>query len=100
MAQKKLAQDGLWTRANTLFKPNLKQADIALIGIPVHRLSLTANSCHLAPKAIRAALARYSTYSGSADMDLRDLKIQILAISLVRIHSQEKRLLEKKLLAF
>jgi len=52
MAQKKLAQDGLWTRANTLFKPNLKQADIALIGIPVHRLSLTANSCHLAPKAI------------------------------------------------
>ncbi len=75
MAQKKLAQDGLWTRANTLFKPNLKQADIALIGIPVHRLSLTANSCHLAPKAIRAALARYSTYSGSADMDLRDLKI-------------------------
>jgi formiminoglutamase len=75
MAQKKLAKDGLWTRANTLFKPNLKQADIALIGIPVHSLSLTANSCHLAPKAIRAALARYSTYSASVDADLRDLKI-------------------------
>ena len=31
----KLAKDGLWQRANTLFKPNLKQADIALLGFPI-----------------------------------------------------------------
>ena len=71
----KLAKDGLWQRANTLFKPNLKQADIALLGFPVHKSSITPNSCHLAPKAIRSALARYSTYSASSDVDLRDLKI-------------------------
>ena len=71
----KLAKDGLWQRANTLFKPNLKQADIALLGFPVHKSSITPNSCHLAPKAIRSALARYSTYSASTDVDLRELKI-------------------------
>ena len=75
MAAIKLAKDGLWQRANTLFKPNLKQADIALLGFPVHKSSITPNSCHLAPKAIRSALARYSTYSASSDVDLRDLKI-------------------------
>ena len=71
----KLAKDGLWQRANTLFKPNLKQADIALLGFPVHKSSITPNSCHLAPKAIRSALARYSTYSAANDVDLRELKI-------------------------
>ena len=75
MASIKLAKDGLWQRANTLFKPNLKQADIALLGFPVHKSSITPNSCHLAPKAIRSALARYSTYSASSDVDLRELKI-------------------------
>jgi len=69
------AKDVLWPRANTLFKPNLKQADIALLGFPVHKSSVTPNSCHLAPKAIRSALARYSTYSASSDVDLRELKI-------------------------
>ena len=75
MAAIKLAKDGLWQRANTLFKPNLKQADIALLGFPVHKSSITPNSCPLAPKAIRSALARYSTYSASNDVDLRELKI-------------------------
>ena len=75
MAAIRLAKDGLWQRANTLFKPNLKQADIALLGFPVHKSSITPNSCHLAPKAIRSALARYSTYSASNDVDLRELKI-------------------------
>ena len=75
MAAIKLANDGLWQRANTLFKPNLKHADIALLGFPVHKSSITPNSCHLAPKAIRGALARYSTYSASNDVDLRELKI-------------------------
>jgi len=69
------AKDVLWPRANRLFKPNLKQADIALLGFPVHKSSITPNSCHLAPKAIRSALARYSTYSASSDVDLRELKI-------------------------
>jgi formiminoglutamase len=92
----KLAKDGLWQRANTLFKPNLKQADIALLGFPVHKSSLTPNSCHLAPKAIRSALARYSTYSASNDIDLRELKITDLGDVLGVDSNNGKKVIAKK----
>ena len=92
----KLAKDGLWQRANTLFKPNLKQADIALLGFPVHKSSITPNSCHLAPKAIRSALARYSTYSASTDVDLRDLKITDLGDVTGADSSNGKKVIAKK----
>jgi formiminoglutamase len=92
----KLAKDGLWQRANTLFKPNLKQADIALLGFPVHKSSLTPNSCHLAPKAIRSALARYSTYSASTDVDLRELKITDLGDVTGADSTNGKKVIAKK----
>jgi formiminoglutamase len=96
MAAIKLAKDGLWQRANTLFKPNLKQADIALLGFPVHKSSITPNSCHLAPKAIRSALARYSTYSASNDADLRKLKITDLGDVTGADSSNGKKVIAKK----
>ena len=96
MATIKLAKDGLWQRANTLFKPNLKQADIALLGFPVHKSSLTPNSCHLAPKAIRSALARYSTYSASTDVDLRELKITDLGDVTGADSNDGKKVIAKK----
>ena len=96
MASIKLAKDGLWQRANTLFKPNLKQADIALLGFPVHKSSITPNSCHLAPKAIRSALARYSTYSASGDVDLRELKITDLGDVTGADSSNGKKVIAKK----
>ena len=96
MAAIKLAKDGLWQRANTLFKPNLKQADIALLGFPVHKSSITPNSCHLAPKAIRGALARYSTYSASNDVDLRELKITDLGDVTGADSSNGKKVIAKK----
>jgi len=96
MASIKLAKDGLWQRANTLFKPNLKQADIALLGFPVHKSSITPNSCHLAPKAIRSALARYSTYSASNDVDLRELKITDLGDVTGADSSNGKNVIAKK----
>jgi formiminoglutamase len=92
----KLAKDGLWQRANTLFKPNLKQADIALLGFPVHKSSITPNSCHLAPKAIRNALARYSTYSASGDVDLRELKITDLGDVTGADSNNGKKVIAKK----
>jgi len=92
----KLAKDGLWQRANTLFKPNLKQADIALLGFPVHKSSITPNSCHLAPKAIRNALARYSTYSASNDVDLRELKITDLGDVTGADSNNGKKVIAKK----
>jgi formiminoglutamase len=96
MASIKLAKDGLWQRANTLFKPNLKQADIALLGFPVHKSSITPNSCHLAPKAIRSALARYSTFSASGDVDLRELKITDLGDVAGADSSNGKKVIAKK----
>ena len=96
MAAIKLAKDGLWQRANTLFKPNLKQADIALLGFPVHKSSITPNSCHLAPKAIRSALARYSTYSASGDVDLRELKITDLGDVTGADSNNGKKVIAKK----
>ena len=96
MAAIKLAKDGLWQRANTLFKPNLKQADIALLGFPVHKSSITPNSCHLAPKAIRSALARYSTFSASGDVDLRELKITDLGDVTGADSNNGKKVIAKK----
>jgi len=96
MAAIKLAKDGLWQRANTLFKPNLAKADIALLGFPVHKSSITPNSCHLAPKAIRSALARYSTFSASGDVDLRELKITDLGDVTGADSSNGKKVIAKK----
>jgi formiminoglutamase len=57
-------------RANALFSDVNTKADIALIGVPAHESSISATSAHLTPAAIRGALARYSTFSTSADIDL------------------------------
>ena len=73
MSKIKLPTDRLWPRANSLFKPNSNQADIALVGVPAHKSSISPTSAHLTPKAIRQELARYSTFAGSKNIDLRGL---------------------------
>jgi len=65
-----LPHDPQWVRANTLLSPNTNNADFALIGVPAHESSISLNNAHLTPAAIREALARYSTFSTSADIDL------------------------------
>jgi len=65
-----LPNDSKWVRANTLLTQNTKSADLALIGIPAHESSISLNNAHLTPAAIREALARYSTFSTSAAIDL------------------------------
>lgn len=66
-----LSKDPKWDRATTLFGEPNPAADFALIGIPAHDTSLSATSAHLTPDAIREALARYSTFSTSGNIDLR-----------------------------
>lgn len=66
-----LSKDPKWDRANTLFAGPNPAADFALIGIPAHDTSLSATSAHLTPDAIREALAQYSTFSTSGNIDLR-----------------------------
>ena len=67
-----LHHDHKWARANTLFPRSGTGKDIALLGVPAYETALTPTSAHLTPDAIRTALARYSTYSISHDVDLRD----------------------------
>ena len=70
MSPLELPHDPQWMRANTLFSVSNGEADIALIGVPAHESSISATSAHLTPTAVRAALARYSTFSTSANVDL------------------------------
>jgi formiminoglutamase len=51
----------------------LNASDVALIGIPAHKSSLSPTSANLTPAAIREALARYSTFAGSTKTDLTKL---------------------------
>ena len=68
-----LAHDSKWQRANTLFEGARTSADIALVGVPAFKTCLSKSSANLTPAAIRAALSRYSTYSGTDEIELNGL---------------------------
>lgn len=70
--------DPKWTRANTLFPTSGVGSEVAILGVPACESALSPTSAHLAPDAIRTALARYSTYSSSHNVDLRDLDLRDL----------------------
>ena len=97
MSKINLPTDRLWPRANSLFKPNLKKADIALVGVPAHKSSISPTSAHLTPKAIREALAKYSTYAGSKNIDLRGLNFTDLGDVLNPDGAEGKKRVNKKL---
>ena len=97
MSKIKLPSDRLWPRANSLFKPNLKKADIALVGVPAHKSSISPTSAHLTPKAIREALAKYSTFSASKEIDLRGLSFTDLGDVINPDGIDGKRRVAKKL---
>lgn len=70
MMSANLPHDPKWKRANTLFASTDQSADIALVGVPAHKGSISPTSADQTPDAIRSALARYSTYSTSQGVDL------------------------------
>ena len=70
MSAATLPHDPKWKRANTLFSLSNSKADIALIGVPAHESSISETSAHLTPAAVRTALARFSTFSTSAKIDI------------------------------
>jgi len=67
-----LSHDPKWTRAYSLFSTSTKSGDVALLGVPAHNVSLSPTSANETPSAIRRALDRYSTYSSSHNVDLRE----------------------------
>ena len=86
MESSKLSHDDKWTRASSLFSEVKAGSDIALLGVPAHQTSLSPTNADKTPAAIRAALARYSTYSASHGVDLRDLSLTDLGDVLAPDH--------------
>jgi formiminoglutamase len=103
MMSAQLPNDPKWKRASTLLDSNNTSADLALIGVPAHLSSISPTSADQTPDAIRAALARYSTYSTSDNLDLSDNPIADLGNvespdgdeGTARVHSAVKGLLNK-----
>jgi formiminoglutamase len=69
MSVAKLPSDPNWPRANSLLKSS--KTELAIIGVPASATALSPTSAHLTPAAIREALAKYSTYAGSTDIELQ-----------------------------
>lgn len=70
------SNDPLWPRAAHWSVPAPAEnpsCDIALLGVPAHRTSITPTGAHATPAAIRDALSRYSTYAGSHRIDVAEL---------------------------
>jgi formiminoglutamase len=72
-----LPKDPLWPRASEWLAAtspaDCAECDLALVGIPAHRSSITPTGAHATPAAIRLALQRYSTYAASRGLDVSEL---------------------------
>ena len=78
MAAQVLPTDPLWPRAGQWILPASRfargrVADLALLGVPTCRTSITPTNAHATPAAIRDALLRYSTYSACHEVDVATL---------------------------
>ena len=71
-----LYRDPHWPRASEWLAAGSKRgAALTVIGAPVAKGSITPGRCDLAPSAVRAALARYSTYDVATRRDLRNVPV-------------------------
>ena len=103
MTSATLPNDPQWKRAHTLLSTSDTFADLALIGVPAHLSSISPTHADQTPDAIRSALARYSTYSTSDNLDLADNPISDLgnvqspdgSEGIARVHGAVKGLLNK-----
>lgn len=77
MNSPKLPHDPLWPRASAWLAPvgdARAEGDIAFLGVPAFRSSISPTGAHATPAAVREALARYSTYSASTGVDVAELR--------------------------
>ena len=103
MMSAQLPDDPQWKRAHTLLSTTNTSADLALIGVPAHLSSISPTNADQTPDAIRRALARYSTFSTSDNLDLADNPIADLGNvqspdgveGIARVHGAVKGLLGK-----
>ncbi len=72
-----MSDDPRWPRAAAWLAgagPREGRPDLGVLGVPAHLTSLSPTRADTTPGAVRAALARYGTYSTSLGRDLRDLR--------------------------
>ena len=68
-----LPHDPLWPRAGGWAGPAAgRTADVAIVGVPTHRTSLSPTQAHLTPAAVREALRRYSLETHLTIVDAGD----------------------------
>lgn len=75
MTSPPLPHDPLWPRAGGWPPPSGGRADLALLGVPAHRTSLSPTGAHATPAAVRAALRRFSPALVGVDGDLGSLTV-------------------------
>jgi len=69
-----LPHDEFWPRAGQWIAGGSPiDVDLAIVGVPAHKTSISPTSAHTTPAAVRDALMRYSTYSLTHDVDLSEL---------------------------
>lgn len=69
-----LSHDQLWPRAGAWPAVDDRDSDVAILGIPAFRTSLSPTGAHATPAAVREALRRYSpTRLGPPPVDLNDV---------------------------
>lgn len=68
-----MSDDPRWPRASDWLTAGNSASDLAVLGVPAHRTSIGPARADTTPAAVRAALARYSTWSAAHHVDLRSL---------------------------
>lgn len=73
----KPTEDALWPRAahwlQTVDQTSSANCDLAVYGVRAHRTSISATGANHTPAAVRAALARYSTWAWSSETNIGSL---------------------------
>lgn len=65
-----MIEDPSWPRASAWLSSGAAPGELAVLGVPAHRTSISPTGADATPAAVRAALTRYSTYSSSRGIDV------------------------------
>lgn len=70
-------EDPLWPRASAWLASGGHPSGptLAVVGVPLSRTSISPSGAHTTPAAVRAALARFSTYHAGLDVDLEHVSV-------------------------
>jgi len=71
-------EDPNWPRAKSWLESSSSSPDIEVVGVLAHQTSISPTGANKTPDAVREALARYSTFNLSLDVDVQDSQVKDL----------------------